>query len=123
MATKRRRRRQRRELTEGQFWELMLGPPAPDREAFTSPYPAKRSAFESPFLRRAAWNEHKAEIMEGHNPGTRPWAWWEYEVGKQPRAADSDVEAATLERLGKLEDWERAQLEALKRLAKGRKRE
>ena len=121
------------ELTNDQFWELTLGPPAPDDEAFTSPHRLRRSAFESPFLRRAAWHEHRGEIMEFHNPGQRPWAWWEFEAPERPRKAilkvsvpapelrtgqydefeeDEEDQADALKRLGLLEPWEAAQLAA-----------
>lgn len=109
MPRKRRRGKERRgELTGDEFWELSLGPPSADDVAFTSPHSRLRSAFESPFLRRAAWLLNRTELLAGHNPGTRPWGYWEYEVGEQPQEGDEEA----LRRLGLLEPWEAAQLAA-----------
>ncbi|MDI6871228.1 MAG: hypothetical protein QME79_07705 [Bacillota bacterium] len=76
MATVRRRRRVKRrdELTDGEFWDLML-----DRKW------REGSSFESPFLRKAAWLAHREELLEGHvGEGVRPGAWWEYDAPGQP---------------------------------------
>src|SRR5207253_1636546 len=64
----RRRARPTRELTEPQFWELDLGPDP------------RGSAFASEFLRRAAWETHRADLMEGGNYGTRPAGFWWYDA-------------------------------------------
>jgi hypothetical protein len=50
-----------------QYLELLLGP----KEA---------SAFDSDFARRAAWYQHRAELLPLVDPGSRPWAWWQYEA-------------------------------------------
>ena len=121
------------EMSNDQFWELKLGLPGPDSEAFTSPHRLRRSAFESPFLRRAAWYQHRDELMEFHVAGQRPWAWWEFEASERPRKAirkvkvsvpeprmgqydefeeDEEDQAAALKRLGLLEPWEAGQLAA-----------
>jgi hypothetical protein len=99
MPRKRRTAKARRtELTYDQENELLYGPPG-----------AALSDFESPFLRRAAWYEHREDLMADPTPGMRPWGWWAYEGGGQ-RPED---EAAELRRMGKLEPWEEAQLEAM----------
>ncbi len=50
-----------------QYLELLLGP----KEA---------SAFRTDFARRAAWHEHRAELLPLVDPGSRPWAWWQYDA-------------------------------------------
>jgi len=102
----------RTELTEFQFWELLLGP-GNDRGI---------SDFESPFLRRAAWYEHREELMEAPTPGMRPWGFWEYEVGHHPADVGIDGQAAELKRLGLLSDSEKGLLEGMHALGGERKR-
>jgi hypothetical protein len=108
MSTKRRRRQQRRELTLDQEMELLCGPGA------TTPDGRVVSDFESPFVRRAAWYEHKADLMEDNPPGMRPWAFWEYEVGHQPADVGMEGQARELRRLGLLSDEEKGLLWAMK---------
>jgi len=108
MPRSRRKAKSRRELTEGQYFELLIGPGGPG------------SAFDSPFLRRAAWYEHKEELMEGDGPGQRPWGYWEYEFGQHFEKSDDEVKA--LRRRGLLSASEEAQLLAIKELRKSKDR-
>jgi len=110
--TRRTAKTRRTELTEFQFWELLLGP-GNDRGI---------SDFESPFRSRAGWYENREELMEDPTPGMRPWGFWEYEVGHHPADVGMEGQAAELKRLGLLEDWEEAQLVTMKVRVDGRRR-
>jgi hypothetical protein len=50
-----------------QYLELLLGPKDGG------------SAFPSDEARLSSWQAHAEEIMQLVEPGSRPWAWWEYE--------------------------------------------
>jgi len=100
MPLKRRTAKSRKELTHEQFFELWIGPGGPGV-----------SAFESPFLRRAAWYENKAELMEGQGPGQRPWGFWEFEAQEHP-----EDEVKALRRMGLLTPSEEAGLKAAREL-------
>lgn len=50
-----------------QYLELLLGPKG-------------ASAFDSDRSRRAAWRKHHAELLPLVDPGSRPWAWWQYDA-------------------------------------------
>ena len=50
-----------------QYLELLLGPKG-------------ESAFATDFGRHAAWSEHRAELLPLVDPGSRPWAWWQYDA-------------------------------------------
>lgn len=70
--------------------------------------------------------------MEFHVAGQRPWGYWQFEIGEHPRRAGSKIvpipygsggswefeeyesDEDALERLGLLEPWEIAQIEAWK---------
>ena len=68
------------------------------------------SEFESPFTKRAAWMLNRDDLLEGHPAGFRPAGWWAYEAPEQQREGESESDA--LRRLGELEDWEVAELDA-----------
>jgi hypothetical protein len=55
------------------------------------------TGFDSEAERRAAWENHGAEIMETwRHPARRPWAWWKYEMNVDPpRKHDPRSPAAT----------------------------
>lgn len=98
MPRKRRLAKPRRgELSGLEDAELMWGGPPP-------------SVFESPFTKRAAWMLNRQELMEGYPAGWRPTAWWEYEAPEQQRVGEGQSDA--LRRLGELEGWEVAELDA-----------
>jgi len=59
---RRRTRRKQRELTEPEYWELVLGP---------APRDGKQSAFESEAAREAAWRDHGADLVAGWRGGDR----------------------------------------------------
>lgn len=58
---KRRTRRRQRELTEPEYWELVLGP-------------AGKSAFADEAARAAAWADHGADLVTGWRGGDRDTA-------------------------------------------------
>ena len=64
---RRRGHRLRGELTPGQTWALLSGPTG--RE------------FASEAERKAAWFEHRAELMALLPPDGRGWGWVTYEGG------------------------------------------
>jgi hypothetical protein len=71
------RRRRQGPLTSAQRDALRLGWP---------PVGNQRSAFRDEAARRRAWEEHREELIaEGkrRRPGSRPWAWWHYEAGRE----------------------------------------
>ena len=109
MPRSRRKSKSRRELTHDQFFELWIGPGG------------SVSAFESPFLRRAAWHENKEELMESDGPGQRPWGFWEFEGGGQ-HPDSYDDETRWLRRHGLLSEGEEAQLTAIKELTRAPRR-
>ena len=79
-----------------QYLEMLLGP----KEA---------SAFGTDFARRAAWHAHKAELLPLVDPGSRPWAWWQYDAPEPVLAREP--ERAYLERCQLLSTDERIQLQ------------
>ena len=79
-----------------QYLELLLGP----RDT--------GSAFDSDESRRTAWRSHSAGLMRLVQPGSRPWAWWEYDAPEPPRPRESAT--AYLARCGLLTEAERASL-------------
>lgn len=96
-----------RELTTGEYMEMLLGHGE-----------VKGSDFETPFLKRAAWEHHREELMSVCGEGIRPDAFWQFE---HPAMHD----AGTGERLeylrkhGLLEPWEEARLKAWEEMRKG----
>ncbi len=62
-----------------QYLELLIGPK--DDE----------SAFDSDESRRNAWREHAAELLQMVDPGSRPWAWWQYEATEPVLPRESSV--------------------------------
>ena len=79
-----------------QYLELLLGPKG-------------RSAFNTDAARHRAWREHRAELLPLVDPGSRPWAWWQYEA-PQP-VLPREPELAYLERCGQLTEPERIRLQ------------
>lgn len=61
-------RRRMRELSEDEFWELLLGP-----------HGENQSVFESDQERRDTWRIYRAVIMADLEPGQLPWAAIQYE--------------------------------------------
>jgi hypothetical protein len=80
-----------------QYLELLLGP----NDAI--------SAFDSDESRREAWREHAAELLPMVDPGSRPWAWWQYDATEPilPR----EPALAYLSRCGLLTSAERERLQ------------
>jgi hypothetical protein len=95
----RRRGKQRlRDLDFDQLGDLLWGPDS------------RHSYFESPLTRRAAYFEHRERVLEHHNAGQRPWAFYEYELREHPPEISN--QAPFLRRKGLLEPWEEAQIAA-----------
>ena len=76
-----------------QYLELLLGP----KEDI--------SAFGSDESRRHAWRDHDAELLSMVDPGSRPWAWWQYDAAEPMLPRESDL--GYLTRCGFLTDAER----------------
>lgn len=68
-----REKQRRSELTPAERFELMGGPS-----------PEVSSVFATDDDRRAAWEEHRDEIMDGTDRNGPPWSWWQYQVGHHP---------------------------------------
>ena len=51
-----------------QYLELLLGPND------------DISAFDSDESRHQAWGRYAAELLPMVDPGSRPWAWWQYDA-------------------------------------------
>lgn len=79
-----------------QYLELLLGP----RDA--------GSAFDSDESRRTSWRSQAAALMRLVEPGSRPWAWWEYDAPKPVMPWESAT--AYLARCGLLTQAEQASL-------------
>jgi hypothetical protein len=79
-----------------QYLELLLGP----RDA--------ASAFASDESRRVLWRSHSTELMRLVHPGSRPWAWWEYDAPEPARPRESEL--SYLARWGFLTEAELASL-------------
>jgi hypothetical protein len=79
-----------------QYLELLLGP----KDA--------ASAFASDESRRSSWRSHAAEVMRLVYPGSRPWAWWEYDAPEPARPRETEL--AYLARWGLLTEAEQASL-------------
>lgn len=99
MARPRRKAREDR-LTADQWDELCTG-----ESGFT-----EASAFESEAERRGRWQRHREDLLRWWTrgpdapdppadrfwartpgePGTRPWAWWEYDAPERRRLTDPD---------------------------------
>ena len=79
-----------------QYLELLLGPKGD-------------SAFDSDSHRRTAWHQHRAELLPLVDPGSRPWAWWQYDAPEPvlPR----EPQLAYLERCQLLSTQERMRLQ------------
>ncbi len=80
-----------------QYLELLLGPKD------------EMSAFDSDVSRRAAWRDHSGALMPMVDPGSRPWAWWQYDAPGPP--LPREPEPAYLSRYGLLTDVERNRLQ------------
>jgi len=80
-----------------QYLELLLGPND------------DTSAFDADESRRKAWRDHAAELMPMVDPGSRPWAWWQYDATEPilPR----EPALAYLSRCGLLTSAERERLQ------------
>ena len=92
-----------RELTNNEYWEMLLG--------------GSGSEYENVFLKRASWTQHREELLSLCPVGVRPDAWWEFEApaGDYTRH-DHESEEDFLRRHKLLEPWEEAQLEAEKKI-------
>ena len=55
-------------LTPEQYLELLIGP-----KGLTS-------AFDCDESRESGWRSHAAELTAMVAPGSRPWAWWQYDA-------------------------------------------
>jgi hypothetical protein len=80
-----------------QYLELLLGPTE------------GASAFADDAARQAAWREHAPELLVLVSPGSRPWAWWQYEAPEPVLPRESEI--AYLERCRVLTENERQSLE------------
>lgn len=88
-------------LNNSQHWNLVLSKSRIIDEM--------RSPFKSALTRRAAWYEHRHDILANwldSHPGKRPGAWWSYEAKEQP--AHGEEEWETLIRLGVMDETEKA---------------
>ena len=79
-------------LTMEQTMELTLGP--------------SRGAFANDLERRSAWIRHRDYLMTSLNEFTRPWAYWNYEIGRMPEYPDGSFRL--LSELGLLTEREKA---------------
>jgi hypothetical protein len=79
-----------------QYLELLLGPKDDG------------SAFSSDESRRISWRSHAADVMRLVHPGSRPWAWWEYDAPEPARPGES--EPVYLARWGLLTEAEQESL-------------
>lgn len=79
-----------------QYLELLLGPKGV-------------SAFDTDFSRRAAWHEHRSELLPMVDPGSRPWAWWQYEAPEPVRPREPEL--AYLKRCQLLSEPEQLRLQ------------
>ena len=63
---------------------------------------------------RRAWELNRRDYMEDIEAGSRPDAWWEFDAPEPRRMADGLYEDQEdyLRRLGLLEPWEVAELDA-----------
>jgi hypothetical protein len=84
------------QLNLEQYLELLLGPSG------------TASAFRCDDARRAAWQAHAPELLPMVAPGSRPWAWWQYDAPEPVLPREPEV--AYLERCGGLTETERLQL-------------
>jgi len=80
-----------------QYLELLLGPKN------------DISAFGSDESRHDAWREHAAALLTLVDPGSRPWAWWQYDATEPMLPREPEI--AYLARCGFLTDTERERLE------------
>jgi hypothetical protein len=64
--------------------------------------------FATEEARRAAWEEHREELLYSGNPGSRPGAFWQYDYPGSKIPHESDLQA--LFRLGLLLEGEAARL-------------
>ena len=79
------------------YLELLIGPKD------------EASAFDSDESRRDAWRDHAAELLSMVDPGSRPWAWWQYDA--MAPMLPREPEIAYLARCGLLTSGERQHLE------------
>lgn len=91
------KRRATTHLNLEQYLELLLGPKG------------GASSFDGDDSRRRAWHEHASELAPLVAPGSRPWAWWQYDAAEPP--LPREPETAYLARCGLLTETERARLE------------
>ncbi|MHB8780327.1 MAG: hypothetical protein ACYC55_02930 [Candidatus Geothermincolia bacterium] len=118
------------ELTYQQFFDLWL-------HRYGEKW-REDSPFENPFMRRVAWFANRDEIMTSSNAAMRSAGWWDYEAPEPRRLlgqpafpgkllctcgefhdgfiCEFESDEDYLRRLGLLEPWEEAELEAMKRL-------
>lgn len=85
-----------------QYLELLLGPKG-------------GSAFATEFARHLAWMEHRTELLPLVDPGSRPWAWWQYDAPEPVLAREPEI--AYLERCQFLTKQERTRLQYAKSYA------
>ena len=80
-----------------QYLELLLGP------AGTA------SAFTDEDARQAAWRIAAPELLSMVSPGSRPWAWWQYDAPEPVLPREPEI--AYLERCRLLTESERRSLQ------------
>jgi hypothetical protein len=61
---------------------------------------------------REPWMFHAAELLEACQPGSRPWAYWRFDLGEENPPADGAEGARRLATLGLLSSTEVARLRA-----------
>ena len=111
MPTIRRKRKNRRTLSYVDWMDLVIGGP------YT---PGERTRL------RPLWESHREQLMASVNPGTRPAAFWEFEVEKKDRPGEpadprkpgyvpDELQIDRLKRLGLLTPAEKALLADLEK--------
>jgi hypothetical protein len=97
----RRARLVKNELTREQVIELLIGPTG-------------KSAFKSESEARAAWSEHRAELLESSAPFRRPEAWSKFDCPHTPRLWANEPNANFFERNNQITEAEKRLLAALR---------
>jgi hypothetical protein len=93
-------------LTDEQTFELLLGPT-----------PVTEGAFASDSQRRSAWFQYRDEILASANQFSRPWGFWNFEIGHIPSRSAGERDVDLLRELNLLSEQERVILAGKSTLA------